>query len=120
MSFERDNTFGKLSISKQVIANIAGGAATECYGVVGMASQNILKDGIAEILKHDNFARGIEVTNTDNDEMIVDMYIVVAYGIKISEVAVEVQKKVTYVLESTLDVKVKRVNVFVQDIKVIG
>ena len=120
MNYERENNLGKLNISKQVIANIAGGAATECYGVVGMASQNFLKDGIAEILKKENFARGIDIKQTEDGKMSLDIYIVVAYGIKISEIALEVQKKVRYVLESTLDITVLSVNVFVQDIKVIG
>ena len=51
--------------------------------------------------------------------MIVDIYIFVGYGIKISEVVFEVQKKVKYVLERTLDVRVEAVNVYVQGIKVI-
>lgn len=120
MSYERANNLGKLNISKSVIAEIAGGAATECYGVVGMASQNVFKDGIAEILKKENFSKGIEIHQEENGDMSIDIYIVVAYGIKISEIAVEVQKKVRYVLESTLEVDVKAVNVYVQDIKVIG
>jgi uncharacterized alkaline shock family protein YloU len=120
MAYERENNLGKLNISKQVIANIAGGAATQCYGVVGMASQNILKDGIAEILKKENFAKGINIRQTSNGKMDIDIFIVVTYGIKISEIALEVQKKVRYVLESTIDIKVSSVNVFVQDIKVIG
>ncbi|MEG0283526.1 MAG: Asp23/Gls24 family envelope stress response protein [Erysipelotrichales bacterium] len=120
MSFERVNNLGKLNISKHVIAEIAGGAATECYGVVGMASQKFFKDGIAEILKQDNFAKGIEINQADDGDMSIDIYIVIAYGIKISEIALEVQKKVRYVLESTLDITISSVNVFVQDIKVIS
>lgn len=120
MSLERKNQLGQLNISKQVIATIAGSAATECYGVVGMASQNPIKDGIAEVLKKENFAKGISVEEHANNEISIDMYIVVAYGIKINEIALEVQKKVRYVLESSLDSKIKSVNVFVQDIRVIG
>ncbi|MDL2211768.1 Asp23/Gls24 family envelope stress response protein [Erysipelotrichaceae bacterium OttesenSCG-928-M19] len=120
MSYERENKLGKLNISKNVIANIAGGAATECYGVVGMASQHLLMDGIAEVLKKENFAKGIEIKQSDDGKMSIDIYLVIAYGIKISEIALEVQKKVRYVLESTLEISVTSVNVFVQDIKVIG
>ena len=52
---KKTTDLGNIDISTDVIATICGGAATECYGVVGMASQNILKDGIAEILKKENF-----------------------------------------------------------------
>lgn len=120
MAYERENKLGKLNIAKQVIAEMAGGAAVECYGVVGMASQKVFKDGIAELLNKENYAKGIEVTQTKDDELVVDLYIVAAYGVKISEIAVEVQKRVKYILETTLDIKVKSVNVHVQDIKVIG
>ena len=119
MSYERENNLGKLNISTHVIANMVGGAATECYGVVGMASQNILKDGIAEILKKENFSKGIEVHQLDDAKISIDLYIVVAYGVKISEVALEVQKKVRHVLETSLDISVDSVNVYVQDVKVV-
>ncbi|WP_423363311.1 Asp23/Gls24 family envelope stress response protein [Mycoplasma sp. P36-A1] len=120
MAFERENKLGKLNITKQVIAEIAGSAAVECYGVVGMASQNVFIDGIAELLNKDNYTKGIEVAQTQDGELIIDIYIVIAYGVKISEVACEVQKKIKYVLESAIDGCVQSVNVHVQDIKVIG
>lgn len=120
MSYERENNLGRLNVSKTVIAQIVGGAATECYGVVGMASQHIFKDGIAEVLKKENFAKGIEIHQEDNNRISIDIYLIVAYGIRISEIAAEVQKKIRYVIESTLELTVENVNVFVQDIKVIG
>lgn len=120
MSFDRKNKYGSLAVSKNVIASIAGSAAIECYGVVGMASHNVLKDGISEILKKGNYAKGIEIKQDENGSLIIDLYVVIAYGIKISEIALEIQKKVRYVLESTLEVNVSEVNVFVEDIKVIG
>ena len=116
---KKTTDLGNIDISTDVIATICGGAATECYGVVGMASQNILKDGIAEILKKENFAKGIEVHQLDDAKISIDLYIVVAYGVKISEVALEVQQKVRHVLETSLDISVDSVNVYVQDVKVV-
>lgn len=115
---EKNTQYGNISFSSSVVAQTAGGAATECYGVVGMASQKMLKDGFYELLKKDNFSKGI-VAKEGLTGLIVDMYIFVGYGIKISEVVYEVQKKVKYVLERTLDVRVESVNVYVQGIKVI-
>ena len=71
MSYERENKLGKLNISKEVIANIVGGAATEVFGVVGMASQNILLDGIAEILKKENFSKGIDVKQLEDGKVSI-------------------------------------------------
>ena len=56
---------GRITISDDVIASVAGMAATACYGLVGMASRT-LTDGIAELLGYDNLARGVEVDARDD------------------------------------------------------
>ena len=71
---------------------LAGGVVTECYGVVGMASQKFVKDGIAELLKSDNYSKGVVVRQNENG-LELDLYIIVSHGIKISEVVHEAQKK---------------------------
>ena len=116
MSYERENNLGKLNISKQVIANMVGGAATECYGVVGMASQKMM-DGFYDLLGKDNYSKGIVVEEGQTGS-IINLYIIVGYGVKISEIVYEVQKKVKYVLEKTLDIDIEAVNVYVQSIRV--
>ena len=87
--FERSTKLGNINISNEVIATIVGGAVTECYGVVGMASQKMLKDGLYELLKLENYSRGVLVTDKDTGIMI-DVYIIVGYGMKISEIVFEV------------------------------
>ena len=110
------NDYGKIDISNEVIASVVGGKAVECYGIVGMASRQQVRDGIAEILGHENYARGIKVREEDGN-VDIDMYIIVSYGVKISEVANNVQSTVKYTLESTLNVKVNSVNIFVQGVR---
>ena len=51
MAIERVTGLGNINISQEAIATLAGGVVSECYGVVGMASQKVFKDGIAELLK---------------------------------------------------------------------
>ena len=109
---------GRVSISMNAVATIAGKAAMECYGVVGMASKKSLTDDIAEILNTENYCKGVFAKNT-SDGIEINMYIVVAYGVKITEVVSEVQKKVRYVLKKDLDVNFKSVNVYVQDTKIL-
>lgn len=116
MAREMNNTMGRISLSEEVIATIAGVAATECYGVVGMASTKI-KDGIAELLGRENLSRGVEVELSDNIADVT-LYVVVGYGTKISEVAHNVVDKVKYTIESTTGLKVRNVNVRVQGVKV--
>lgn len=116
MTLEISNDYGKIDISNEVIASVVGGKAVECYGIVGMSSRKQVRDGIAEILGHDNYARGIKVRE-ENGNVDIDMYIIVSYGVKISEVANNVQSTVKYTLESTLNVKVNSVNIFVQGVR---
>jgi len=117
VTIELTTEFGQIDISNEVIAMIAGGAAVDCYGIVGMASKKQLKDGIAEMLRRENFTRGV-VVRQEEDRIFIDMYIIVSYGTKISEVANNVQSKVKYTLNQTVGLSVDSVNIFVQGVRV--
>src|SRR5213595_3789860 len=117
MSVVVKTEFGEIVIAKEVIGTITGVAATECYGVVGMASRNI-KDGITELLRKENFSKGIEVKGT-NGEAEIDLHIIVSYGTKISEVSQNVQNRVKYALETHLGFSVSAINIYVQGVRVI-
>jgi uncharacterized alkaline shock family protein YloU len=117
MSIELKTKLGQIDISNEVVATIAGGAAVDCYGIVGMASKNQIKDGLTEILRRDNFTRGV-IVRQQNEEVHIDMYIIVSYGTKISEVAHNVQSKVKYTLDKTVGLAVDSVNIFVQGVRV--
>jgi uncharacterized alkaline shock family protein YloU len=90
----------------------------DCYGLVGMASRKQLKDGIAELLGRDNLTRGVEVRR-ENEKLHIDLYIIVSYGTKISEVAHNIQSKVKYVLNDVIGLQVEEVHIFVQDVRVL-
>ncbi|KLV28259.1 Asp23/Gls24 family envelope stress response protein [Niallia circulans] len=117
MSIELKTNFGQIDISTEVIATIAGGAAVDCYGIVGMASKNQIKDGLTDILRKENFTRGVIVRKVE-EEVHIDMYIIVSYGTKISEVAHNVQSKVKYTLNKTVGLAVDSVNIYVQGVRV--
>jgi len=119
MAIETKTNYGNISITSDAIASLAGGIITECYGVVGMASKQVLKDGWAELLKRENYSKGVVIKNTDG--MIdVDLYIIVSFGVKITETVKEAQKKVKYMLEKTLSQDIHSVNVFVQGVRVMN
>jgi uncharacterized alkaline shock family protein YloU len=105
---------GRIEVSRQVIASIAGHAANECYGIVGMAARG-LRDGIAERLQRENLHRGVEV-RVDEEGIDIGLYVVVEYGVRIVEVGRSLQDAVRYQCEKTLGIKVKSVNVNVQGI----
>ena len=117
MTVEKKTRYGAISVTENAVASLAGGVITECYGVVGMASKKILRDGWAELLKIENYSRGVVVKET-NDGLEIDLYIIVSFGVKISEVVQEAQKKVKYVLEKSLSEPISCVNVYVQGVQV--
>ncbi|WP_425807211.1 Asp23/Gls24 family envelope stress response protein [Desulfitobacterium sp. Sab5] len=117
MGKEINNNLGIIDISEEVIATIAGAAAVECYGLVGMASRK-LTDGFVDLLGRENLARGVVVKIEDN-QVVIDLYIVVGYGVKISEVAANVMERVRYTTENLTGLTVAQVNVNVQGVRVL-
>lgn len=117
MGKEINNNLGTIDISEEVIATIAGAAAVECYGLVGMASRK-LTDGFTELLGKENLARGVTV-KIDGNQVMIDLYIVVGYGVNISEVATNVMERVRYTTENLTGLKVAQVNVNVQGVRVL-
>ncbi|HBB29905.1 MAG TPA: Asp23/Gls24 family envelope stress response protein [Clostridiales bacterium] len=116
MSIQVTNEFGSVIIDDQVIASIAGLAAMECYGIVGMASKNAT-ESFFELLKKDQLSKGIKV-NSDEDKITIDLHIVLQFGVKISVVAENIISKVKYNVESLIGMEVNKVNIFVQGVRV--
>lgn len=117
MGKEINTEWGNIKISQEVVATIAGGAAVECYGLVGMASRKIT-DGFADILGKESLSKGVEVEFHEGGVVSINIYIIVNYGVKISEVAHNVQEKVKYAVEKGTGLKVQAVNITVQGVRV--
>ena len=112
------NEYGNIEIAKDTIATIASTLATDCYGLAGMASQN-LKDGISGLLGREASRKGVEVSIKDGS-ITIEVYIIVMYGVRIFEVAGNVREKIKHGVESMLGIKVDKVNVTVHGVKVIN
>lgn len=111
------NDRGRIIISKEVIATLAGIAAMECYGIVGMASQKI-KDGIVDLIGMETLSKGVEVL-LKNEEININIFIIVGYGTKISEIANNVMEKVRYTVEQHTGMVVNHVQIHVQGVRVV-
>ncbi len=107
---------GNINISEEVIATIAGAATVECFGIVGMSSRKV-KDGIAQLLGREDLTKGIEV-KLEEGQIIVDLYIIVSYGVNIAEVAKNVMERVKYSLGNITALDIKAINVNVQGVRV--
>lgn len=112
-----ETPLGTISIVEDVIATIAGVAAMDCYGLVGMASRKQVKDSLSELLGRDNPGRGVVVHISDAG-VEVDLYIIVSYGTNIYEVAQNVREKVRYFLNDSIGIEVDRINILVQGVRV--
>lgn len=113
-----EKEMGKINISEEVIAIVAGFAAVESYGIVGMTARKI-KEGFAELLGRENLTKGIDVKLRD-DQVIIDLYVVVSYGTKINQVAQNVMEKVRYNVENITGLTVQAINVNIQGVRVDG
>jgi len=111
-----EKRLGRIEISPHAIAIIAGDAVLKCYGVVGMASKNLM-GGIADLLQPDRWQRGVDVRVRDG-KVAVDLYVIIQYGTRISEVAHGVMNGVKYALEQGLGVPIAEVNVHVQGLRI--
>ena len=110
------NVPGEINIANDVLGDLAGYAALECYGIVGMASPS-LRDGVAQLLSRDKLRKGVLITS-DDDSVRVDLYVVIEHGTNLSEVSHNLVERVEYVLTEMADVKISTVDVHVQGIKV--
>jgi uncharacterized alkaline shock family protein YloU len=110
----RDETLGQVDISPTAIATIASHAVNQSYGVVGMASKNIV-DGIARLLTRDSH-RGIDVSMED-DEIVIDVYVIIEHGVRIRAVAESIQHTTKFHVEKVLGLPVRAVNVYVQGLR---
>lgn len=116
LSGKISNELGTIYISEDLLANIAGLAAMECYGLVGMASKKG-KDGIVELLKRENLSKGVKVIENQG-KLTIDLYVIIEFGIKISVVAENIIDKVKYTVENLTGLKVEQVNVNVESVRV--
>lgn len=110
----KEDSKGKIDISSATIATITNQAVNQCYGVVGMASKNLV-NGLAQLLSRDN-RRGVEIT-VEGDQITIDVYVIVEYGVRIRTVAESIQHTVKFHVEKTLGLPVHAVNVYVQGLR---
>ena len=102
-----NNEYGKVTISEDIIATVAGYAATENYGVVGMSAKTAT-DAILKLV-------GSEA-NKKRDEVDIDLYVTMVYGVSLPVVAKNMIDNVRYRVQETTGIKVANVNIHVESI----
>ena len=115
-----DTHLGNIVIDSAVIAQYAGSVAVESFGVIGMAVMNV-KDGLVKLLKINSadIGRGVSAYISENHNLSLDLHIIVAYGVSIKAVVDNLIDNVKYKVEDFTGLKIDKINVFVEDVRVI-
>lgn len=108
---------GNIVIDDEVIARYAGSVAMECFGIVGMAAIS-MKDGLVKLLKMESMTRGIKVS-VNRNRLTIDFHIIVAFGVSIMAVTDNLIDNVKYKVEEFTGLKIEKINVFVESVRVI-
>jgi len=114
------NHLGSINITKRFLSALIGGTATRCYGVVGMNSGTPWQNAIEMLpfLKRGKYPeKGVNVRHAEG-KLYIDLHITVLYGINVASVVKSIQHKVAFVTEEQTGMKVGRVSVYVDAIKV--
>lgn len=116
MKGHMNTQMGEILIDNDVIAKYAGSTAMECFGVVGMAYVN-MKDGLVKLLRGDSVSQGVNIV-IDEAGIDINLHIIVAYGVSISAVANNLISNVKYKVEEFTGMKVEKINVYVEGVRV--
>lgn len=109
--------YGEILIDTDVIAQYAGSVVVECFGIVGMASVN-MKEGIVRLLKKERLTNGIQIA-VEEDGVVLNFHVIVAYGVSISTVADNLIENVKYKVEKFTGMKIKKIHILVEGVRVI-
>lgn len=115
MQFENEK--GAVTVSNEVFTNIAGMAASNCFGVKGMAVRS-RTDGLVHLLRREAMGKGVLVTYNEDHTVTIDLHVMMDHGINIAAVGPAIINEVSYVVAKTTGVKVEAVNVYIDSISV--
>ena len=108
---------GEISVSSAVFSNITGMAATNCFGVKGMAYRS-MTDGLVHLLRREAMSKGVKVTYNDDNTVSIELHIVVENGVNIATVCRSIMSEVKYVVTKNTGVEVREINVCVDSVTV--
>ena len=108
---------GEITISSAVFTTITGAAATNCFGVKGMAYRS-MTDGLVHLLRRESMSKGVKVTYNDDNSVSIRLHIVVENGVNITTVCRSIMSEVKYVVNKNTGVVVRDVNVCVDSVTV--
>ena len=111
-----ETELGEIRISSDVFTTITGSAATNCFGVKGMAVRSAT-DGLVHLLKRESMAKGVKVYYNADSTVSIELHIIVEIGVNLMAVCRSIMSEVRYVVSKTTGVEVASVDVCVDSMR---
>ncbi len=111
------NEKGSVNVSTNVYVDIAGTAATNCFGVKGMAARS-LTDGVYHLLRRESMAKGVRVEFHDDNTISIDLHIMVDNGVNLNAVGTSIISEVRYVVTKCTGTPVRAINVYIDSMMI--
>ena len=112
-----NNENGAVNVSTSVYTDIAGTAASNCFGVKGMAARSV-KDGVYHLLRKESMSKGVNVQLNEDDSISIDLHIMVDNGVNLTAVGASIISEVRYVVTKTTGTQVREVNVYIDSMMI--
>ena len=111
------NENGSIVVSTSVYNDIAGTAATNCFGVKGMAARSVT-DGVYHLLRKESMSKGVRVTFHEDDTITIDLHIMVDNGVNLNAVGAAIISRVRYEVAKYTGTEVRGVNIFIDSMMI--
>ena len=112
-----NNENGSVVVSTNVYTDIAGTAASNCFGVKGMAARSV-KDGVYHLLRKESMGKGVRVEFHEDDSITIDLHIMVDNGVNLGAVGESIISEVRYVVTQCTGTEVRAVNVYIDSMMI--
>ncbi len=113
----QNNENGSVCVSTGVYTDIVGTAATNCFGVKGMAARS-LSDGVYHLLRKESLGKGVHVEFHDDGTISIDLHIIVDNGVNLPAVGASIISEVRYVVTKCTGTEVRAVNVYIDSMMI--
>ena len=113
----QNNENGSVNISTSVYTDIAGTAASNCFGVKGMAARSV-KDGVYHLLRVESASKGVHVEFHEDGSISIDLHIMVDNGVNLNALGASIIEQVSYHVTKCTGTEVRAVNVYIDSMMI--
>ncbi len=112
-----ENENGSICVNAGVYTDIVGTAASNCFGVKGMAARSV-QDGLYHLLRKESNAKGVRVEFHEDNTISIDLHIMVDGGVNLTAVGASIISEVRYVVTKCTGTEVRAVNVYIDSMMI--